>query len=75
MIIFLLGFDFSFGKRGRGKVSDLLKLEPIIKVNVIEELKVNDKKVSSSFIIEEPLVVYKDNGDYSDEILKIYHKK
>lgn len=48
-----VGFDFSFGKRGRGKVSDLLKLEPIIKVNVIEELKVNDKKVSSSFIIED----------------------
>ncbi|MBR3152037.1 MAG: tRNA1(Val) (adenine(37)-N6)-methyltransferase [Clostridia bacterium] len=33
------------------------------------------KNGRSSVIIEEPLVVYKDNGDYSDEILKIYHKK
>lgn len=48
-----VGLDFSFGKRGRGKVSDLLVLEPTIKVNVINELKVNSKKVSSSFIIED----------------------
>ena len=45
-------FDFSFGKRGKGRVKDLLALDNI-KVNVIEELKVNDKKVSSSFIIED----------------------
>ena len=48
-----VGFDFSFGKKGRGRVEDLLSLEPQIKVNVIEELKVNDKKVSSSYIIED----------------------
>ena len=47
-----VGFDFSFGKRGKGRVKDLLALDNI-KVNVIEELKVNDKKVSSSFIIED----------------------
>ena len=47
-----VGFDFSFGKRGRGKVRDLLKLEPDIKINVIEELKVNNRKISSSYIIE-----------------------
>lgn len=47
------GFDFSFGKFGKGKVSDLLNLEPQIKVNVINELKINDKKVSSSTIIED----------------------
>lgn len=48
-----VGFDFSFGKRGRGRVSDLLSLEPNIKVNVIEEMKINNKKVSSSYIIED----------------------
>ena len=48
-----VGFDFSFGKRGRGKVKDLLELEPNIKVNVIDELKIDDKKVSSSYIIED----------------------
>ena len=47
-----VGFDFSFGKRGKGRVKDLLALDNI-KVNVIEELKVNDRKVSSSFIIED----------------------
>lgn len=47
-----VGFDFSFGKRGKGRVKNLLALDNI-KVNVIEELKVNDKKVSSSFIIED----------------------
>lgn len=47
------GFDFSFGKRGQGKVKDLLLLEPMIKVNVIDELKVNNRKVSSSYIIED----------------------
>lgn len=47
------GFDFSFGKFGKGKVDDLLKLEPQIKVNVINELKINNKKVSSSTIIED----------------------
>lgn len=47
------GFDFSFGKFGKGKVGDLLKLEPQIKINVINELKINDKKVSSSTIIED----------------------
>ena len=48
-----VGFDFSFGKRGRGKVKDLLNLEPEIKINVIEELKVNNRKVSSSYIIDD----------------------
>ena len=48
-----VGFDFSFGKRGRGKVKDLLELEPNIKVNVIDELKIDNKKVSSSYIIED----------------------
>lgn len=47
------GFDFSFGKFGKGKVDDLLKLEPQVKINVINELKINDKKVSSSTIIED----------------------
>lgn len=47
------GFDFSFGKFGKGKVGDLLKLEPQVKINVINELKINDKKVSSSTIIED----------------------
>lgn len=48
-----VGFDFNFGKKGKGRVKDLLLLEPQIKVNVIEELKVNNKKISSSFIIED----------------------
>lgn len=48
-----VGFDFSFGKKGKGKVNDLKLLEPNIKINVIEELKINDKKVSSSFIIQD----------------------
>ena len=48
-----VGFDFSFGKKGKGKVKDLLALEPSVKVNVINELKINDKKVSSSYIIED----------------------
>ena len=56
-----VGFDFSFGKRGRGKVNDLLALEPKVKVNVIKPYKVNDKKVSSSYIIEDIK-----NGNVSD---------
>lgn len=48
-----VGFDFSFGKKGKGKVADLLNLEPEIKINVINELKVKDKKVSSTYIIED----------------------
>ena len=48
-----VGFVFSFGKKGKGKVNDLKLLEPNIKINVIEELKINDKKVSSSFIIQD----------------------
>ena len=56
-----VGFDFSFGKRGKGKVKDLIELEPKIKVNVIEEMKINSKKVSSSYIIEDIK-----NGDVKD---------
>ena len=58
-----VGFDFSFGKRGRGKVKDLLELEPNIKVNVIEELKIDNKKVSSSYIIEDIKNGYVDSLD------------
>jgi riboflavin kinase/FMN adenylyltransferase len=42
---------------------DLLELEPNIKVNVIEELKIDNKKVSSSYIIEDIKNGYVDSLD------------
>lgn len=33
------------------------------------------KNAKPSLIIEEPLIIYNEKGDYTDEILKIYHKK
>ena len=35
------------------KQEQCIVIEPNIKINVIEELKINDKKVSSSFIIQD----------------------
>lgn len=43
----VVGFDFKFGHRGTGKISDL---ESFTKVEVIEEIKYDDKKMGSELV-------------------------
>ena len=33
------------------------------------------KNAKEFLTVEKPLIVYKENGEYTDEILEIYHKK
>ncbi|BBH20825.1 riboflavin biosynthesis protein RibC [Paenibacillus baekrokdamisoli] len=49
----IVGFDFTFGSRGAGKASTLRSLgEPDIRVEVVEPLKQDGEKVSSTLIRE-----------------------
>jgi riboflavin kinase/FMN adenylyltransferase len=47
----VVGYDFSYGKKGEGKASTLLKLNsPKFKVDVIEEIDFKKEKISSTRI-------------------------
>ncbi len=47
----VVGFDFSFGKYGKGKACDITRLSNnFIKTTIIDEIKFNDIKVGTTFI-------------------------
>lgn len=47
----VVGFDFSFGKFGKGKANDISEMSKNkIKVNIIDEIKYNDKKIGTTLI-------------------------
>lgn len=49
----VVGFDFAFGKFGKGKASDISTLSnDLINTTIIDEIKYNDKKIGTTLIKE-----------------------
>ena len=67
----VVGFDFCFGKFGKGKPKDILKYsDDLINVTVINEIKFNDEKIGTTLIKD---LLSKGNMELVSKLLGRYY--